>query len=449
MPTLTVIKSLVDTYTSKLKTLSSPYLFGAFRIIFSLAALYSALRFLAKGWVQELYIEPTHHFHYYGFHWVQLPDNPIWVYFLFSLLIISAIGLAIGRFYTLFATAYFLLFTYFELIDKTYYLNHYYFISILAFAFIFLPMNASLTSKSRVPAKIPFFYIAVLRVIIGAVYFYAGIAKINPDWLAGEPLNTWFNAFQYLPYVGDVIGAPETAVFSASLAMVFDISLPFLLCFKQTRTLAYVTALIFHCLTSLMFPIGVFPLIMSLCALAFFPTVLWAKRLRQLKLITHTKLIETQSLQYTTFRKSVLLVVLALHILLPWRYLLYPGNVMWHEQGFRFSWRVMLMEKNGYTELSVVTDNQQVFLIENSAYLTPQQEKMMGTQPDMILEFSEIIASDFEKKGFTQFKIVADSWVSLNGRKPFRMIQNNVDLRLQKNGFASKNWITYWHEQAL
>ncbi|HCX76078.1 MAG TPA: HTTM domain-containing protein, partial [Algoriphagus sp.] len=35
-------------------------------------------------------------------------------------------------------------------------------------------------------------------------------------------------------------------------------------------------------------------------------------------------------------------------ILFPFRYLLYPGNLFWTEQGYRFSWRVMLMEKAGY-----------------------------------------------------------------------------------------------------
>ena len=443
-----MIKALIKTYHSKLNAPTSPYLLGAFRVLFACAAIYSALRFLLKGWVNELYILPQHHFHFYGFHWVQLPSNPLWVYVLFGLLILSAVGLATGRFYKVFSLAYFLLFTYFELIDKTYYLNHYYFISLMAFAFIFLPMNKALVLGKNKPEFVPFIYIVLLRFLVGGVYFYAGIAKINADWLAGEPLNTWFNAFQYLPIVGDTIGHSNTAVFSAYLAMIFDISLPFLLCFKKTRTLAYIAALIFHCLTSLMFPIGVFPLIMSLCALVFFPAPVWEKRLIQLNIITK-KAFQTSTLKGHNFRKVALLALLMCHFILPWRYLLYPGNVMWHEQGFRFSWRVMLMEKNGYTELNVITPSNKIYLVDNSKYLTPLQVKMMSTQPDMILEYSQIVAQDFEKRGFEKFKIEADSWVSLNGRKPFRMIQNNVDLRTQKSGFATKTWITHWHDQAL
>lgn len=35
----------------------------------------------------------------------------------------------------------------------------------------------------------------------------------------------------------------------------------------------------------------------------------------------------------------------AFQILFPWRYLLYDGNIFWTEEGYRFAWRVMLMEK--------------------------------------------------------------------------------------------------------
>jgi hypothetical protein len=36
-----------------------------------------------------------------------------------------------------------------------------------------------------------------------------------------------------------------------------------------------------------------------------------------------------------------------LQLLLPLRFIAYGGDVRWHEQGMRFSWRVMVREKNG------------------------------------------------------------------------------------------------------
>ena len=35
---------------------------------------------------------------------------------------------------------------------------------------------------------------------------------------------------------------------------------------------------------------------------------------------------------------------MCIQLAFPFRYLLYPGNIFWTEEGYRFSWRVMLME---------------------------------------------------------------------------------------------------------
>jgi hypothetical protein len=40
-------------------------------------------------------------------------------------------------------------------------------------------------------------------------------------------------------------------------------------------------------------------------------------------------------------------------IIVPLRYLCYPNELFWTEEGFRFSWRVMLMEKAGYATFKV------------------------------------------------------------------------------------------------
>ncbi|HBX65715.1 MAG TPA: HTTM domain-containing protein, partial [Balneolaceae bacterium] len=55
-------------------------------------------------------------------------------------------------------------------------------------------------------------------------------------------------------------------------------------------------------------------------------------------------------------RKASLITVSAffvIQLLFPFRYMLYPGELFWTEEGYRFSWRVMLMEKAGYTNFKV------------------------------------------------------------------------------------------------
>ena len=108
-----------------------------FRIIFGLMMFASTLRFWAKGWIDLLYVQPHNFFHYYGFHWVK-PLGEIGMYVVFGFLLISSLFIALGLFYRFATITYFLLFSYVELIDVTNYLNHYYFISLVAFLMCFL-----------------------------------------------------------------------------------------------------------------------------------------------------------------------------------------------------------------------------------------------------------------------------------------------------------------------
>ena len=42
---------------------------AAFRIAFGLLGFAAVVRFAAQGWISELFLEPSHHFTYYGFSW--------------------------------------------------------------------------------------------------------------------------------------------------------------------------------------------------------------------------------------------------------------------------------------------------------------------------------------------------------------------------------------------
>ena len=100
------------------------------RILFGLIMLISLFRFMYKGWIYDCYILPKIHFKFYGFTWIE-PLGEIGMYGLFVMMILASIMIMIGYLYR-FAIIFFLLsFTYTELIDVSYYLNHYYFISLL------------------------------------------------------------------------------------------------------------------------------------------------------------------------------------------------------------------------------------------------------------------------------------------------------------------------------
>ena len=425
---------------------------AVFRIGFGLMMLYSIMRFYFKGWIDKVYIEPNFHFKYYGFEWI--PKIGEYTYILFAMCALTAILITIGYKYRVSIILFFLSFTYIELLEKTVYLNHYYFISILSFLLIFLPLNASfsldnLVNKKRI-ISIPKWNIDCLKLLLAIVYIYAGLAKINYDWLIeAMPLKLWLTSKYDLPIIGSYFMQQEWVHYLMSWGgMIYDLSIPFLLLISRTRNFAFFMVVFFHVFTRVLFPIGVFPYVMIISSLIFFDEGVHKKIVLKIK-----KLIgliynydfehKIKEVRNGTNKYALIIVSLffILQILLPLRHNLYPGNIMWHEQGYRFSWRVMLMEKIGYTTFKIKKDNGQFFYVVNSDHLTSYQEKQMSFQPDFILEYAHYLGGYYKKNGMKNIEVYAESFVSLNGRKSQRYINPEINLLEISDSFKNKEWI--------
>ena len=139
---------------------------------------------------------------------------------------------------------------------------------------------------------------------------------------------------------------------------------------------------------------------------------------------------------------AALAVYLLLQVGVPLRYVLYPGSVNWHEQGFRFAWRVMLVEKAGQVEFTVLTgSDDRRYVVYPREQLTPLQYKMMSTQPDMIQQFARHLQQTFVAQGHRHVRVYADAWASLNGRPRQRLIDPTVDLASAPWTLRPKPWI--------
>ncbi len=419
---------------------------ASFRILFGAMLLFSTIRFWLKRWIDLLYIQPKFFFAYEGFEWIK-PLTGNGMYVVFALMILATLCIMLGFFYRVAAILFFFLFTYVELLDKTNYLNHYYFVSIISLMLCFLPANkyASLDVRFGFTNKatlIPFWCICIIQLQIGLVYFFAGIAKINSDWLLhAQPLKIWLQSRDFFPIIGFLFSYKITPYIFSWFGMLFDVSIFFFLINKKTRPFAYATVVVFHLLTGYLFQIGVFPYVMIVATWIFFSDEFHQKFLS----IIYKD--ETKSeIHYKSKFASLFVLVFIMHfimqIILPFRYLLYPDKLFWTEQGYRFSWRVMLMEKNAYTTFVVKDKTGKIAEVRNRDYLTPQQEKQMSTQPDMILQFAHFIAKEYEqKKEFTIAEVYVDSYAALNGHPSQPFIDNTIDLAKQPINFAPKKWI--------
>lgn len=426
---------------------------AVFRGIFGLMLLASTVRFVVLGWVKDLYISPRFFFPFYGFEFVRPLGE--WTYLLFAVCGISALLVSIGWHYRLASVALFVSFTYIELIDKSTYLNHYYFVSLLCFMLIFLPANTMFSvdawrNKALRAGLVPAWCLDSVRIIVCMLYFYAGIAKLNSDWLLHAlPLKIWLPAKNDLPFLGQVFNHVETAYVFSWIGCVYDLSVGFLLWNRHTRPYAYASVVVFHLLTSLLFPIGMFPYIMIVTALVFFPAAFHQKLIDRVCRLLRLPPAIIRPAGYYRFPALlqpvvhvVFIVFFAFQITFPFRYLLYPGELFWTEQGYRFSWRVMLMEKAGYTQFTVTDATGKRQIVNNNDFLTSLQEKMMSTQPDMILQYAHMLRDHYAARGFTHPHVYVDSYVALNGRTGKPLIAPDVDLAKQTDTFRHKSWIT-------
>jgi len=422
--------------------------------------LFGTTRFLLKGWVNDLYIAPKFHFTYLGFGWVKpLPGE--WMYLPFFLLILASIGVILGFRYRLSAILLFVCFTYIELLDKANYLNHYYFVSIMAFLLCWLPAHADFSIDAKMHPEIrrsavPGWTILILQVQLGIVYCCAGIAKLESDWLFhAQPLRTWLQAFRDTPYIGSWFASAWLAFLFSWFGCIYDLTIPFFLSFRKTRPVAYFFVVVFHIATWLLFPIGVFPWVMIFSTLIFFPAPFHEKWIGFLKRITDWNSENKTGSTLIPQRKQLITWLigswLVFQVLVPFRYLLYPGNLFWTEEGFRFSWRVMLMHKDGYATFYVVDPKTSGSIqIRSEDYLTDSQIDQMATQPDMILQFAHHLGEQFRDTVITYGEqrvhlhrpaVEAEVFVTLNGRPNQLYISRKTNLMNETYTLKHRTWV--------
>lgn len=422
-----------------------------FRILFGLLAAISIVRFWYNGWIEEQYILPKFHFYFSNIGEVPYPsDNLIYVFF--ALLFVSAICISLGLFYRIATITFFCLFTYIELLDATYYLNHYYFVSLIAFLLIFIPGHKAISLDTLI-FRFPKTYsssawhIYILQFQIGVVYFFAGLAKLQSDWMfSALPMKIWLPVHASMPVIGQLFTYSYTAYLFSWLGAIFDLSVVFFLLYRKTRIPAYIAVIVFHLVTWLLFPIGMFPFFMIGSTLIFFSNK-WHRKwyLKSPSIITETaNALPKRNVPFLT--GFLLLFYLSIQVVLPLRHYAYEGNTQWTENGYRFAWRVMLMEKAGYAQFKIKSkETGRETLVNSAGWLTPNQIKMMSTQPDFILQFAHFLKAKYNLTAGTaaaeEIAITAEVYVSLNGRPSQAYIDNQADLSTITFNTKRSEWL--------
>lgn len=411
----------------------------AFRVALGVLVSVSAIRFLAYGWVDELFVKPTFFFTYWGFGWVR-PLPATWMHALFVAVAVLGACFAAGLFYRFAAIVLFVAFAYVQLLDVTNWLNHYYLVSLLLLLSATMPLgrawslDALLAPRAKLDA-FPAWCTYLLRFQVGVVYVYAGLAKATTDWLVhAQPLNIWLSARTGMPVLGALFDERWAAYAFSWAGFLFDTFIVAFLLWKRTRAYAYVVVLGFHAMTWLLFPIGMFPFIMCSAALVFLD--LGPKR----SPAGADAGAPPRSLRPAFIGAAA--VFCLVQLVAPLRHRLYGGNVLWHEQGMRFSWKVMVREKNGSITYVVESARaKRTWYVSPHRYLTDRQERELSTQPDLVLQLAHRVHDDFRARGHDDVTVRVEALVSLNGRSAAPMIDPSVDLARVHDGLGKASWI--------
>jgi hypothetical protein len=417
---------------------------AAFRLLFGLVMAAAVARFLAKGWVFAFFVAPRVHFTFGAFPGVRPWPSPF-IELHYAALFVAALGIAFGCAYRLSACAFFLGFTYVELAEKSLYLNHYYLVSLLAGLLCVLPAGRAFSVDAwrrpeRSLATVPAWVLVALRTQIGLVYFYAGVAKLNHDWLFdGQPLRMWLAAHDAVPLVGPWLATREAALALSWLAAAFDLGIVPLLLARRTRVVGCCLVAGFHTVTGALFPIGIFPWLMSAAATTLLAPS-WPRALLERCAAWWARGPRASAPVGWRAPRWVPLVLgahLAVQLALPLRQYVVAGPSAWTADGFNFAWNVMVAEKSGTVSFRARDRRTgQTERVDPRDFLAGFQATAMAQDPDLVRQGALVVAERFRQKG-RDVAVYADAVASLNGRPSRRLVDPDVDL----TGPLPPSWI--------
>lgn len=424
-----------------------------FRIVFGCLLFFHCSSFILSGKLFENFIQPPFTFTYIGFEFLQpLPGNGMYYYFW----LMAALGLMImlGAWYRLAMAGFTILWTLVYLMQKSNYNNHYYLILLLCLLMCFLPANryCSVDVKRRPEIKsksccwyIPFLMMAQTAII----YFYAATSKLNASWLSGKFITVQFAHLARKRIIGPIYGNPYFQWFIVYGGFLFDLLIIPFLCWKKTRSYAFILFCGFHIFNFYSFSIGIFPWLSIAMAVFFFTP----GKIQQLFFKNKPALAYPAGNRHsiTGIKKLIVGVLsgyLLIQLVLPLRSSFYPGNVFWTEEGYRMSWKMMLRTKTGKIYFKITDPaSAQTWYDYPAEKFAPSHTQFLAVLPDVVWQYAQWLKKEYVAKGFPQAEVFAIDSVSLNKNPARLLIDTTVNLAaVPWHHFRHSEWILPYKE---
>jgi len=278
-----------------------------------------------------------------------------------------------------------------------------------------LPANRSLSVDARLNPSIktqliPYWPVFLLQFLMGVVYFYGGLAKINPDWLRGIPLIYWLDgSSEDVPLIGHILELDWIGLLMSYGGLLLDFTAVFFLVNKRTRPYFLLAVIFFHGMNKLIFQIGIFPYMSTALTLMYFSPD-WPRRLLHRFLPKYIAPVAIQEAEPPSLLNRI------------W-------GKDWTEEGHRYSWHMMLRSKKGKGRFTVkIPSEDKIIKISTKKYLNSRQRKKMFTHPEMILQFAHFLRDKYQNKGYEGVEVYANVKCKFNGRPYANIVKKDVDL---------------------
>jgi len=411
----------------------NPLSLAVFRIAFGVFALLEILYFYKTHLIEDYIVQPKVLFNYRFLPVTPFSEGVLDV--ILGITLISTIFIILGKYYKIAIISFFIGFTYFFLLDKSYYNNHLYLFSLIAFLMIFIPTDNALSlseNKKRKPTL--GWHLRILQFQFIVVYFFGGLAKLNEDWLIFyEPVTT------LLKLKGNY--SEGLAMFLAYTGLLFDLFIGFFLVIKRTRMYAVILVLLFNITNHFLFDdINIFPFFMMASVVLFF-------ELNELSIFSkYNKLTMDTERVFMPSKLVVfgLITYVLIQILMPLRHFVIPGNVDWTGEGQRFAWRMKIQTRAiKECEFAIFDlDKKTIYPVEINKHIHDIQKNEMIYQPKMILDFAHYLKEYAHDNQMQNVMVKAKITVKFNQRESVDIISPEIDLtKVKWNSFAHNEWI--------
>ena len=412
-----------------------------FRIAFGLALAWQTLDYLLSGQLVADYVDPSLHFPYLGFSWVQ-PFGELGMRVSFVAMTALSLCVAAGVLYRFACAALFLLTAHWFLIDTVYYNNHYYLQVLVCLLLLCVPAHRTWAlGSATVPddprhETVPMWAVWLIRFQLAVVYVYGGLAKLDPDWLTGVPIRAIFSEHAETSLFGPFLISKGGGLFFAWAGLFLDLAVVPGLLFRRTRPLAFALITLFHLANAYLFRIGVFPWLMIGATTIFFEPD-WPRRLWRSTKHARPAGEEPAPRALATFLGLYAVV----QLLVPLRHHLYPNRVTWSQEGFAFAWHMMLRHKEARTEFRVHDGDGRLVPLDPQWPISAKQWAFMGYDPFAVLHLAHWLGEEARRQGVSNPSVYAGAQCSLNGREPQLLIDLERDLMTVRDRLAPADWV--------